>query len=157
VLKRYGASAFDQDTVQDMKYHREAHEVYFALWGKFQIYWKPKESQTIAKLQIEATSTPWAFIPSGHCLTVTHRPKQRFLAAAFKTKITNVANGGKQRGKNCDSYRAGSAICKSCEKLREIRERFFHERGMILDRCLGDVNGARSKAAHSANEFIQQI
>ena len=110
-FERYGASAFDEGTVQDLKCHREADEIYLALEGTFRILWKPKKSPKLQQggvIEVSAQSSPWAFIPAGYCLLVARDPDQPFLAVAFKTKESNIKNGGKQLGEKCENY-------KTCE------------------------------------------
>jgi len=128
-FERYGASAFDEGTVQDLKYHREAGEIYLALTGTFSILWKVRGQARIERaraLHVSAGSSPWAFIPDNFCLLVDSQPNSSFLAVAFKTKESNLRNGGKQVGKGCAHYQDQTCPhCQECEELNANRARFF--------------------------------
>ena len=89
-LQTYAPSAFDEETVQDLKFHRKADEIYLILRGSIRILWKVKGSGRLKNyLELSAESKCWGYIPACHCLLVTHDPGAHFLAIAFKTAESN--------------------------------------------------------------------
>ena len=62
-LQTYAPSAFDEETVQDLKFHRKADEIYLILRGSIRILWKVKGSKELKNyLELSAESKCWGYI-----------------------------------------------------------------------------------------------
>jgi hypothetical protein len=145
--KAFAPSAFDEGTIQDLKFHMEAHEIYFLLEGKLKILWKKKESATFTHDLTVTKAFPYALIPHGHCLLVASEVGGPFLAVAFKTKESTIGNGGKVLGDKCPHYRNVQCdIRASCECLRANRSSFFEA-----------VRASRVTAVTKAQAIAQQL
>lgn len=142
-FKRYGASAFDQETVQDMKYHKNAYEFYLALQGSFKIHWKVKGDSKLRKsLDMSCNDKCWAIIPPGICLLVERLATESFLAVACKSQESNRKNEGKQSGEKCKH----NEDCPTGEmriQLEKNRKDFFAK-----------IANARETAAKRVSEII---
>lgn len=122
----FDPSAFDEGTIQDLKFHEKAHEVFFLLKGSLKILWKKNMEATFKHELILTRKFPYAFIPSGHCLLVGSERVGAFLAIAWKTKKSTISNGGKVLGENCPNYESVQCdIRQSCERIRANRSRFY--------------------------------
>ena len=132
-LAGYEPNAFDEGTIQDLKYHEKANEIYFVLKGSVKILWKSKNSARFEHVLILSDSTSrYAEIPAGYCLLVSPHNDNRFLAIALKTEKSNIEDGkGKKKlGKYCQYYK--KKLCSTrnqCEKLRLNRSNFL--RGLM--------------------------
>lgn len=128
VLQELHASAFDHETIQDLKYHEEADEVYFVVEGKLTIIWKANTApQSVDSLQLNASDSCWAFIPKRYCLVVANPDAGKFLAIAFKTEPDGKGRG-KVLGRDCPFFKNRSCgIRGQCEHLQSNREDFFEE------------------------------
>lgn len=147
VLKDFEPGAFDEGTIQDLKFHKEAHEVYFLLKGSFMIFWKKNTEATFQHPLILKRDLPYVFIPSGHCLLVRSERVGAFLAIACKTKKSTISNGGKVLGEKCPNYSSCQCdIRQSCECLRANRSKFFEA-----------VKASRATALTNAKSFALDI
>lgn len=136
-FRRYGASAFTQETLQDLKHHASACEIYLALQGCFRIKWKPREAARFECLEISAAEKPWALIPPEHCLLVVPSDEAGFLAVAFKTELSKIGKG-KFLGSKCERF-ADCQDGKLCEELRTNRSGFFDSVEGARQRAIGKV------------------
>lgn len=95
-------SAFNEKTIQDAKYHRFAHELYYVLEGKISVKWK-HISDNNWKTGILSTDEEkrWIHIPPLHCIYIMNS-KDEFLAVAFKSEESNKHNRNKVQGINCE-------------------------------------------------------
>ena len=129
-LAGYESNAFDEGTIQDLKYHEKANEIYFVLKGSIKILWKSQNSARFEHVLILSdSSSRYAEIPAGFCLLVSPHNDNRFLAIALKTEKSNIEDGkGKKKlGKYCQYYKKKlCSICDECEKLRDNRKNFFN-------------------------------
>lgn len=126
--RAFAPSAFDEGTIQDLKFHEEAHEIYLLLAGRLKILWKKNESATFKDELIITEDIRYAFIPCGHCLLVASERVGAFLAIAFKTKKSTTKNLKKVLGENCPHYKSIKVRCEIsefCECLRANRSSFF--------------------------------
>ena len=118
------ASAFDQRTIQDVKYHEEADEIYYVLRGCIRIAWKSNGSQNWENDEI-VKEKECVFIPNNTCL-VLKPATDIFLAVAFKTKISKLVfnpkdperEPGKIQGTNCLKECNERAECEVRQKIR---------------------------------------
>lgn len=150
---RYSASAFDEGTVQDLKHHSRAVEIYLALKGKFSIKWKakgPVDFETKNILEVSACNSDWAVIPSEHCLLVTANEKEPFLAIAFKSEKSKTGNG-KIRATDCVFFKPEEEEKKCpkgqvCWNLEKTRCDFFD-----------NIEQARKEAVKKVNDIIRAL
>lgn len=160
VFERYRASAFDHGTIQDLKRHDKAHEVYLALDGSFSILWKDEPAQPFKQaLEVSADSSCWALIPARHCILVDSEPDSPFLAVAFKSRESTMKNGGKQSGSACpaskdrgakDKRDAGVKLClhwEQCEHLSENRKKFFEKVKKLREDTVAKVHSIADSLA----------
>ncbi len=116
-------SAFDEETIQDVKYHRVAEELYYVLEGAVSVRWKHiSDANWNRKTLRTDKSRRWIHIPALHCLLL-ERGTNRFLAIAFKTQESTKANGNKIQGNYCTVK--SCKVRGKCEKLQKEREEFF--------------------------------
>jgi len=124
-FRRFGASAFTHETIQDLKHHASAYEIYVALRGSFRIRWKLRETAVFQSIDISARGKPWALIPPEHCLLVVPADEAEFLAVAFKTELSKIGVG-KFLGSECGLFKKEECQQRQvCEELRTNRKRFF--------------------------------
>jgi hypothetical protein len=116
-------SAFNEETIQDVKYHKVAEELYYVLDGAVSIRWKHiSDANWNPKILLTDESGKWIHIPALHCLLL-EKGTNRFLAVAFKTQESTKANGNKIQGNYCSIK-----LCEvrgECERLQKEREEFF--------------------------------
>jgi len=146
-LKKYGVSAFDQGTIQDIKHHERADEIYFILEGSMKIFWKPKCWDTFHNVFTLADDAyRYAYIPSGHCLVVSADTSVPLLAIALKTEKSTIKSGGKKLGSACLYYQnMACPIRLQCETLYKNRQDFFAGKR------------TRAGAVQRVNEVLQKI
>ena len=115
-------SAFDGETIQDAKYHRFAHELYYVLEGQASVKWKHiSDNQWSSAVLTTDEKKKWIHIPPLHCLFL--QPTGIFLAVAFKTEESTKASGNKVQGDSCRIM--SCKVRQECVKLQGKQEDFF--------------------------------
>jgi len=116
-------SAFNENTIQDAKYHKLANELYYVVEGQVSVKWKHiSDGEWNSELLIANENKRWIHIPPLHCLFL-QKHTSSFLAVAYKTEESTKANKNKIQGNYCEIK-----ACKEreeCIKLQENREDFF--------------------------------
>jgi hypothetical protein len=116
-------SAFDEETIQDAKYHRFAHELYYVLKGQVSVKWKHvSDEQWNSAVLTTDEEKKWIHIPPLHCLFL-QKPTGMFLAVAFKTEESTKASGNKVQGDYCKIM--SCKVRQECVELQRKREDFF--------------------------------
>ena len=116
-------SAFDEQTIQDAKYHRFAHELYYVVEGRVSVKWKNiSDEEWSSEILTTDENRRWIHIPPLHCLFL-QKHTDSFLAIAFKTEESTKASGNKVQGDYCQLISCN--VRQECVELQRNRESFF--------------------------------